>query len=62
MRKQIRKKLAREKLEALLEKYQRRMQRISEEAYNIRQIIEQMDAEQKAKEEPKDAVHTTEQA
>lgn len=40
MQKRKRKKVVLAQLEAKLEKYQRRMQSISEEAYKVRQMIE----------------------
>jgi len=43
MQKFKRKKLIRAKLEALLEKYGRRMQRLAAEAYEVRQALEGMD-------------------
>lgn len=52
MRKPKRKKLIRAYLEKQLEKYSRRIQAISEAAYNIRCIIEQMDADAKPLEQP----------
>lgn len=63
-----RKKIVREILEAKLEKYQRRMQAISEEAYKIRQQLEHLDslpkqipltkeAREKLEKETADALH-----
>lgn len=43
MRKMKREKIIREVLQAKLEKYERRMQRISEESYKLRTLIDQID-------------------
>lgn len=70
MMKPKRKKIIREILEATLEKYQRRMQAISSEAYKIRQQLEFLDslpkqtpltkeAREKLEKEKENAVHQT---
>lgn len=57
-----RKKVQREWLENTLAKYERRIQRLAEQAYRIRQFIETLDRHEAEKaikqEETRDAVHT----
>jgi hypothetical protein len=57
MRKVIRKKIIKEKFEKQLLKNERRIQKIAENSYNLRQILEKIEAESKQKpvEEKKDA-------
>lgn len=53
MRKLIRKKIKRDWLENQLAKYERRIQRLAQEAYYIRQALEMMDAQEAARNKSK---------
>lgn len=61
MRKLKRRKVVRDHLENQLFKYERRIQKLAEEAYKVRQAIEIMDAQEvereKSKGEMTDAIH-----
>ena len=60
MNKPRRKKLLIQDLENALGKYERRIQKLAEQAYHVRQAIEQLNNENRVKEETENAVHRTE--
>lgn len=52
-----RKKIYREHLENQLAKYERRIQKLAEGAYHIRQAIEILDAQEAARNQEKEEIH-----